>query len=87
MQYHYLREHGGIAWDQQAQRFRIDPAKLQAGIRSLVADIVRLQGRGDYAGTKAFLDKWAVLDPQAEKVIASMAHIPVDIRPDYPERI
>jgi len=87
MQYRYLRDKGALVWDPQAERFRIDSTKIDGAIRGLVGDIVRLQGNGDYAVTKAFLEKWAVLDPEAEKVIASLAHIPVDIRPIYPERI
>ena len=87
MQYRYLREKGAIAWDEGAQRFRIDDGKIDAAIRDLVADIVRLQGNGDYEGVKAFLARYAVLDPEAEKVIATMAGIPVDIRPIYPDRL
>ena len=87
MQYRYLRDKGAIVWDAQAKRFRIDEAKIDGAIRSLVGDIVRLQGDGDYAGTKAFLDKWGVLDPEASQVIESMGHIPVDIRPTYPEKV
>ena len=87
MQYRYLRAKGALVWDAPAQRFRIDEGKIDGAIRDLVADIVRLQGNGDYAGTKAFLAKWAVPDPEAEKVIGSMGHIPVDIRPIYPDRI
>src|SRR5829696_148876 len=87
MQYSYLRDKGAIVWDADAKRFRIDEAKIDGAIRSLVGDIVRLQGSGDYAGTKAFLDKWGVSDPEADQVIASMTHIPVDIRPIYPEKL
>ena len=87
MQYRYLRDKGAIVWDGQAKRFRIDEAKIDGAIRALVGDIVRLQGSGDYAGTKAFLDKWGILDPEANQVIASMTHIPVDIRPTYPEKL
>jgi hypothetical protein len=74
-------------WDAKAKRFRIDPAKLDAGIRALVGDIVRLQATGDYEGTKAFLAKWAVMDAEAKQVTGTMAHIPVDIRPIYPKQI
>jgi hypothetical protein len=65
----------------------VDEAKIDGAIRDLVGSIVRLQGNGDYAGTKAFLDKWAVLDPEAQQVIGTMKDIPVDIRPIYPEHI
>ena len=87
MQYRFLRDHGGIVWDAGAKRFRVDEAKIDAAIRDLVGTIVRLQGNGDYAGTKAFLDKWAVLDPEAQQVIDTMKDIPVDIRPIYPDHI
>ena len=87
MQYRFIRERGGIVWDPQAKRFRIDEAKIDAAIRDLVGAIVRLQGNGDYAGTKAFLDKYAVLDTEAQQVIGTMKDIPVDIRPIYPDHI
>ena len=87
MQYRYLRDKGAIVWDPNAKRFRIDETKIDGAIRDLVGDIVRLQGNGDYAGTKAFLDKWGVLDPEASQVIGTMTHIPVDIRPIYPDKI
>ena len=87
MQYRYLREKGALVWDPQARRYRIDESRIDGAIRDLVADIVRLQATGDYAGVKAFLDRYAVLDAEAESVIASMGDIPIDIRPIYPERI
>ena len=87
MQYRFIRDRGGIVWDPQAKRFRVDEAKIDGAIRDLVGAIVRLQGNGDYAGTKAFLDKWAVVDPEAQQVIDTMKDIPVDIRPIYPDHI
>jgi hypothetical protein len=87
MQYRYLRDKGALVWDSGAKRFRIDEGKIDGTIRSLVGDIVRLQGNGDYVGTKAFLDRWGVLDAEAQQVIGTMTHIPVDIRPAYPSRV
>jgi len=87
MQYRYLRDKGGIVWDANAKRFRIDPAKLDAGIRDLVHDIITLQATGDYNGTKAFLAKWAVMDAEAKQVTSQMGHIPVDIHPIYPDHV
>jgi hypothetical protein len=87
MQYRYLRDKGGIVWDPDAKRFRIDPAKLDAGIGDLVHDIIHLQGTGDYNGTKAFLAKWAVMDAEAKQVTGEMGHIPVDIHPIYPDHV
>ncbi|MFL6844169.1 MAG: dipeptidyl-peptidase 3 family protein [Allosphingosinicella sp.] len=87
MQYGFLREHGGLAWDASAARFRLDYDKLEAAIPLLVAELVRFEGDGDYAGAKAFLDRYVGLDPEARAVIATMTHIPVDIQPVYPARV
>lgn len=87
MQYGYLRDKGALVWDAGARRFRVDKSKIDGAIRDLVADIVRLQATGDYAGTKALMERWAGLDPEARSVIDSMSAIPVDIRPVYPDRI
>ena len=60
---------------------------MQAGLTSLLADLIKLQGDGDYAGMNAFFDKYAKLDPEAETVIATLKDIPVDIAPVYPDKI
>lgn len=87
VQYSFLREHGAFTWDGKAKRFRVDDAKMEAGIRDLVAAIVKLQGDGDYDGVRAFYARYAKLDAQAEAVIATMSAIPVDIQPEYPGQI
>jgi hypothetical protein len=87
MQYGFLKERGGFAWDAQTRRFRIDYDKLEAGLNALVAVLVRLEGDGDYAGARAFLDRYGHLDSEAQAVIATMSGIPVDIQPVYPARV
>ncbi len=87
MQYRFLREKGGLEWDAGSKRFRVVPEKIDGAIRDLVGTFIRLQGNGDYEGTKALLARYAVLDPEAQMVIGSMKDIPTDIRPVYPDRI
>lgn len=87
MQYDYLKEKGAFDWDGGAGRFRIDYDRLESGLKDLVADLVRLQGNGDYAGTKAFFDLHARLDDHARSVLATTAHIPTDIQPVYPGKV
>ncbi|HEV2569005.1 dipeptidyl-peptidase 3 family protein [Sphingomonas sp.] len=86
-QYRFLREYGALDWDAAAKRFRVNDAKMKDGMAALVAATVKLQGDGDYAGVQAFYARYAMLDPEAQAVIASMASIPVDIQPIYPEKV
>lgn len=87
LQYGYLKEKGAFAWDPAAKRYRVNDDAMQAGLTSLVADLVKLQGDGDYAGMTAFFNRYAKLDPEAESVIATLKDIPVDIAPIYPDKI
>jgi len=86
-QYGYLSAKGAFAFDEASGRYLIDPARMEAGLRDLLHDELMLQATGDYAGTAAFLDRWAVLDDHAHAAIAAMAHIPVDIAPIYPDAV
>jgi hypothetical protein len=87
MQYSYLKDKGAFRWDERADRFRIDYDRLEAGLRELLAELIRLQGNGDYSGTKAFFERHARLDEQARTVLAKTAHIPTDIQPVYPMKV
>ncbi|WP_395390928.1 hypothetical protein WBP07_10200 [Novosphingobium sp. BL-8A] len=87
LQYGYLRAKGAFTYDPATQRFTVDDAKMEAGLRDLLHDMLMLQARGDYAGTIAFMDRWAKLDPDAERVIKAMGTLPVDIRPIYPDSV
>ncbi|MDB5671833.1 MAG: hypothetical protein JWO25_2792, partial [Alphaproteobacteria bacterium] len=87
MQYGYLRDKGAFAWDARTRRYRVDDERLEAGLKSLVADLVRLEGDGDYAGTKAFFARYARLDSNARTVLATMTSIPTDIQPIFPNRV
>jgi len=87
LQYGYLKSKGAFTWDAGQQRFKVNDDAMQAAVRDLVADIVRLQGDGDYAGMVAFFDRYAHLDAEARTVIATLKDIPVDIAPVYPGRV
>ncbi|TYC87735.1 hypothetical protein [Novosphingobium sp. BW1] len=87
LQYGYLQAKGAFRFDKGAGRFVIDDARMEAGLRDLLHDILMLQARGDYEGTKAFMASWAKLDGHAENTIAAMGDVPVDILPIYPSEV
>lgn len=87
LQYGYLKDKGAFAYDAAAKRYTVDDARMEAALRDLLHDMLMLQARGDYEGTKAFMGKWARLDAPAEAAIAAMGTIPVDVKPQYPAQI
>jgi hypothetical protein len=86
-QYNYFREVGAVTWQTETERFEIDYPKLDQAISDLTAITVRVQGDGDYAKAKAFLDAYLQLDAEAVTILSDLDHIPVDIRPIYPDKI
>jgi hypothetical protein len=86
-QYSFFKEKGAFAVDEATGKFRIDFPKLEAAIGALTAEVVFIQGDGDYAKAKAFLEKYGKLDGAADNVIATLGDIPTDIQPAYRSRL
>ena len=81
-QFNYLVERGALEIDTQG-RFHAVSAKFPAAIRDLLHDMLVLQARGDYAGTRAFLDKYGQPSPELLAAVDRMGAVPVDIDPVY----
>ncbi len=86
-QYSYYKEVGAVSWDEGEERFRVDFEKLEQAISDLTGIVVVLEGNGNYANAKAFLDTYRNLDAHAKQVIAATSHLPTDIAPIYPDKI
>jgi hypothetical protein len=87
VQYSYLKEAGAFEFDETEGAYRLDFAALEQAISDLTRDFVVIQGDGDYDKAKAFLDRYARLDANAEAVIDALRDLPVDIQPVYKEEI
>lgn len=86
-QYNYFREVGAAQWLPDQERFELDFDTLAQAISDLTGIVVRIQGDGNYDAAKAFMDRYTVLDAEAETVLGKLDDIPYDIRPVYPNRI
>jgi hypothetical protein len=86
-QYNTYKEDGAFEVDEETGLFRVDFEQLEQSIRDLTAKVVMLQGDGNYEAAGAFLDGYGMLDADAERIIASMQDIPVDIQPVYSDTL
>jgi hypothetical protein len=84
MQFNYLTDEGGIAYDARAGTFSIVPSKIKDAVRKLTHDLLTIEAEGSYEGAKAILDKYGVVRPQMQKALDSLKGVPVDIEPRYP---
>src|SRR5579864_5149233 len=81
-QFNYLMEKGALVVD-AGNRFRTVPEKFPEAIRALLAEMLTLQAKGDYAGTQKFLDTYGKASPSLAAAVARLGGVPVDIRPLY----
>jgi hypothetical protein len=81
-QFNYLLAKGALAIDGEG-RYRTVAAKFPAAIRDLLREMLTLQAKGDYEGTKAFLARYGQPTPPLEAAIARLADLPVDLDARY----
>ena len=80
-EFSFLRDHGAFVRDSASGRYRVDLGKMRAGVDSMAAQILRLQGDGDYAGVTAFLAERGAIAPDLQSDLDRLAtrKIPVDV--------
>ncbi len=86
-QYSFFKEKEAFSVDEETGKYVLDFAALEDAISALTAEVVFVEGDGDYARADAFLKKYAKLDDAAMGVIASLTDLPVDIQPVYPDQL
>jgi hypothetical protein len=53
-------------------------------VAKLAVELLTIEGEGDYARARAFLDKWGGAKPALLEALKKLEGIPVDIAPKYP---
>ncbi|PCI64121.1 MAG: hypothetical protein COB37_02885 [Kordiimonadales bacterium] len=86
-QYSYLKKNSAFTVDAKTGLYSLDFDKVEATVTEIVRDVVMMQGDGQYAAAKTFLDTYAVLDDAANASFDRTSGIPVDIQPVYPEKL
>ena len=79
LQVNYLLDAGAFRVNPDGT-FAVDLKKAKQATRRLTGELMTLQARGDYAGTKALMDRLVVIRPEVAAVIGRLGDIPVDIR-------
>ena len=83
-QFNYLLDRGALEIDAEG-RYRTVSEKFPGALRELLAEMLMLQARGDYSGTKAFLERWGQPTPPLLAAIERLKDLPVDLDADYPQ--
>jgi hypothetical protein len=81
LRFNFFLQQGAFSRDAQTGRYRVDFERMQRAMRELSAQILTVQGDGDYAEAKRLTDTLGVVKPQLADDLQRLdaAHIPVDI--------
>jgi hypothetical protein len=82
-QLNYLREKGAFLYDPATEKFRVDFDRVKPAVRDLAAELLTIQGEGNYERAGQFLAKYGTQDDVIREMIAKLADIPVDIEPVF----
>ena len=84
IQFNYLLDKGAISVDEGTGRFSVHVDVFEKAIARLVEEIILIQAEGDYAGSKAFIERWGGMSPVLETALEKLDGIPVDVQPLFP---
>ncbi|HWQ93125.1 MAG TPA: hypothetical protein VN673_15730, partial [Clostridia bacterium] len=82
LQVNYLIDKGGFVVRPDGT-FAVDFNKIKPAVRDLTHDLLMLEAKGDYEGSKKMLAELGVLRPDFQKALNSLTAIPTDIRPVF----
>lgn len=84
MQFNYFTDEGAIKFDERANKFSVDNAKIKDAVRKLTHDLLTIEAEGSYDKAKAILDKYSLIRPPMKGALDRLISVPVDIEPLFP---
>lgn len=79
----YLQDKGSVHFNPSTQRWSVDFNAFRAGVSSLTAELVRLEGDGDNTKVQEFYDRWAKITPELQSSLDAVKDLPIDLLPKY----
>ncbi len=83
IQLNYIMEKGGFTFDEATTRFAVNNKKIRQAVKELAQEVLIIEALGDYDRAKALIDKYRNVSPQLQKALDKVAHVPVDIKPEF----
>jgi hypothetical protein len=79
--FNFLKEQGAFTRDAETGHYRVHFDRMKPAVDALSAKILTLQGDGDHAAARAFLDRYGKVGPELQADLDRIAKtdIPVDI--------
>jgi hypothetical protein len=83
LQFNYLTDEGGFAYDPATKTYSVDFEKIRAGVEKLTGLIMTIQAEGSYKKARELLGTYGVIRPEMQAILDRSTDIPVDIEPRF----
>ncbi len=77
--FNYLLNENAILYNQAAKKYGLNAKNMRNAIKKLAADLLMIEGDGDYEKAKQWLQELAVVPTEMMALINSLNDIPVDL--------
>ena len=82
IQLNALLDHGGFSVRPDGT-FAVNHDRIKEGVAALTREIMTMQAQGDYAGAKARGERLGTVRPPVQRLLDTLAAVPVDIAPRF----
>jgi putative hemolysin len=80
----FFVERGALTFDPAAGKFSVDVEKMTQAVEELVVTLLTIEGEGDTAAAKEFLDSYTYVAPDLQRLLdQANATVPVEFVPMY----
>lgn len=81
--YNYLAKEWVYRYNPSSRKFEVNAPALKKAVRKLVAEVLQIIGRGDYAGAGRLILQYGIAPGEVHAKLNEMNKLPVDIKPVY----
>ncbi|MCB9057071.1 MAG: peptidase [Calditrichae bacterium] len=81
--FNYMFENGAYLFDEKTEKLSVNYDKVYDVLTQLATELLTLQAKGDYAGAKGMIAKYAIMTPVMKQLVDKLSDIPVDIKPVF----
>ncbi len=81
--YNYLANEWVFRYNPSGRTFEVNAPVLKKAVRKLVAEVLQIIGRGDYAGAGRLILQYGIAPGEVHAKLSELSALPVDIKPVY----
>ncbi|MBN2009164.1 peptidase [candidate division KSB1 bacterium] len=81
--FNYILEQGGFEYIGEIEKFKVNDKKIRDAVSNLLNNLLSIEATGNYDAAIELINNYGAMPENMKTVIAKLANVPVDIRPEF----